>query len=266
MGSHANARRHVVGAFPATLAASTWRVAFTGLWARAEKAHGTTRSRGGWRGSPSDAPPGVLIAGTPAPRITNGEAVQLVRAFRVAAGSAFSLWYQYAAVAYGWDPPSNDSLDASSPQADRAYQSDITVALWMELYRLAKQLDVDGVEAALALENDFSDAVFIASVRDNLAGDGADAQFKLPTGTCTDKRTGRQRWPKAPCDDNGEFRDPFTGARLACDKPGDCTPTMVDDPITAGLKSLFPVALVVVAIWFFSKPSRQPRRSRRYED
>jgi len=256
----------VVGAFPVTIAASKWRTAFAGLWERASKAHGNTRSQGGWRGKPSDAPPGALIAGTVAPRITNGEAVQLVRAYRLAAGSAFSLWYQYAAVAYGWDPPSNDNLDATANQADRAYQPDITVALWMELYRLSKQLDVDGVPANLALANDFSDANFVSFVREQLRSDGADAHFKIPTGTCTDQKTGRQRWPKAPCDDNGEFRDPFTGAKLACDKPGDCTLTMVDDPLTALVKQLFPVALVVAAIWIFSKPSRQLRRQRRYED
>jgi hypothetical protein len=224
--------------------------------------------------SAREAPPGAVVIGMTAPRITNGEAVQLITAFHSAARDAFALWAQYAAVAYGWDPPDNDELDASVGRAARAYAADLTVALWLELRRLTQLLDArmlsgqsandDG--ARLDLGGQFSDPAFVASVREHLQSDGADALFKIPTPFCTDKRTGERRWPRPPCGKDGKLRDPFTGADIACDKPGDCDALLLDDPITAVVKSLLPLALVVGALWLITRPTDKPRRSRRYRN
>ena len=248
------------------MTSSTWASLYSGLWERAVKARGQVRSIGGWKGKPSEAPPGALVSGTIAPGLTNAEAVSLIRGFRLAAATRFALWYAYAAVAYGWDPPDNDALDASVARAGLPYSNDICVALWMELYRVAKVLDHDGVAARLDLDiADFSEVGWISLVRQQLQAEGADALFKIPTGTCTDKKTKRRRFPRFPCDKDGKLLNPITGKRdLPCDSPGDCPPDMVDDPLTALGKKLLPLAAVLVALWLLTRDTK-PRRRRRSE-
>lgn len=239
---------------------------FDRVWRAANIAHGTVTAQTGWTGVPKEAPPGMLIAGTKAPRLTNVEAVKLIRAYRAAVvgtSTMFQLWAQYAAIAYGWDPPSTDALDASPLQADASYVPDVCVALWMELHRITLDLDRSGSIATLELDGGFADAEWLADLRSVLRADGADAQFKIPMPFCRDKRTGRSRVPRPPCD----TRDPLTGKPWGkCDEPGDCEAVMVDDPVTALVKSLWPLALVVGALWLLSQPSEQPRRIRRYRD
>lgn len=258
-------RRRVGDAtFQPVITSSSWANAFQAAWDRALKAHGQVAATSGWSGRPAEAPPGMLIVGTTAPRITNGEAVALIRAFRQADPKAFGLWYAYAAVAYGWDPPDRDELDATPLRANGSYVPDVAVALWMELFRVSKALDAANVPARLAFDGEFSDVSWVAMLKSSLEGDGAEALFKIPTGACIDGKTGKRRLPRVPCDDKGEFRDPFTGAKLACDKPGDCKPDFVDDPVTAFVKLVWPLVAVVAAIWLFA--DNNPRRARRYRE
>jgi hypothetical protein len=258
-------RARIVGdaTFPPTLTASKWSTAYEALRKRALKSNGVATATGGWR-NPQTAPPGAVVVGMTAPGLTNAQAIQLIRAYHSAARAAFSLWAQYAALAYGWDPPDGDTLDATVRRGGLSYGADACVALWLELYRLTRELDAGESDVRLTLDDGFSDADFVADVRRELQQDGADAYFRIPIGTCTDKLTGRQRFPLPPCDARGEFRDPYTGVKVRCDKPGDCEPTLVDDPVTYIANKLVPIALVLGALWLITRPTRrQPRRSRR---
>jgi hypothetical protein len=254
-----------LGTFPQLNSAPTWAALYDALWSRAVNAHGTVQARNGWSGKPSDAPPGFVISGTAAPRVTNAEAVQLVRAFNGIAKDArlFPLWDQYAALAYGWDPPARDTLDNSAPRGARSYNGDVGVALWLELHAVCKQLDSAQVPADLPMPDDFADPAFMGAVQASLQRDGASATFKIPTGRCIDSKTGKGRLPRIPCDKDGKRRDPITGVEVECDTPATCKPELVDDPLTALVKSLWPLALVVGAVWLLT---RQPRRARRYRD
>lgn len=237
--------------------ASKWSNALDALVLAARTKHGT-----------------VTDNGQTVPIVTNQEAVQLVRAWHIASPSDFALWYQYAALAYGWDPPDSDMLDASAERGNRGYR--LLVALWAELARVAMVLDNEGVEdPRLDMAVNYSDPVWLGEVRAALLADGASATFKLPTGLCKDKKTGKRRpmrtpFPGAKCapnkDGEGRYRDPFTGAELPCDLPGDCDPYLIDDPITGIVKRLGPVlswALVLGALWLIAKDNPQPRRQRR---
>lgn len=246
------------------LFATTWANAYDRLWRSAKIARGCVTAQSGWTGKPSEAPPGAVIAGCPAPRLTNAEAVRLIRAYKAAivgTSASWSLWYQFAAIAYGWDPPEVDELDASSVRADASYVPDVCVALWMALFDLTKQLDRGGSPAQLTLDGDFAEASWLADVRGHLRGDGAEATFKIPTPFCRDKKTGKNRTPYPPCD----TKDPLTGRPwLKCDSPGDCEPVMVDDPLTTLLNKLLPYALMAGALWLMTRD--KPRRVRRYRD
>ena len=111
--------------------------------------------------------------------------------------------------------------------------------------------------------------MFAGKVAAQLKADGADAAFKIPTGRCRDKRTGKKRLYR-PCppgatrgaDGRMYFRDPITGQLVPCDGKGDCDPELVDDPITHAGNQLFTLALIVGAVWWLSK-QRKPRRQRR---
>lgn len=202
--------------------------------------------------------------GQQAPQLSNADASDLVGAFHGADNiDAFPLWYQYAAVAYGWSPPDSDMLDASTARGANAYDADIAVALWLDLKRVATELDNSGsADARLIFDGVYDDVVWLGEVRAALLQDGASATFKIPLPMCKDKRTGKRRIPRVPCDKNGQRRDPLTGALIACDMPGDCDPESVDDPITHAFNQLLPWALILGALWLIRKDS-QPRRRRR---
>jgi hypothetical protein len=254
-----------LGTFPAVQQAATWGALYDALWSRASNANGTAQARSGWSGDPKRAPAGVVISGTVAPRLTNEEAAQLVRGFHEVARS-FPLWDQYAAVAYGWDPPDRDALDASAPRASRSYNTEVGVALWLALNRVCADLDAAKVEPSLKLAGDFADATFLTEVQDVLKADGAEATFKIPTGACIDKKTGARRMPRPPCGKDGKLKDPFTGVEIQCDTAESCPPEFIDDPITHAIKSLWPLALMVGALWLITRDSKPTRRARRYRD
>jgi hypothetical protein len=213
------------------ITASTWGAVFSSAWDRALKRNGFETGS----------------EGTIAPRVTNAEAVQMIRAWRIAVGGArFPLWYQFAAVAYGWDPPDNDTLDAQDP--DAWYPTDVNVALWVELHRVSLasddiapvRLDVDDLGG-------YTDPGFMLSIRDALAGDGASAQFKIPLPACKDPKTGKPV--------GRPHRDPKTG-KWRCD------PVTIDDPITYIGKSFASTLLILGLVWFLASDNK-PRRRRR---
>lgn len=222
---------------PRTITGSTWPNVMDSLWERSS------------RGMVTDDD------GTIAPRWTNREALAVIMALRRAAKltqAGFPLWYQFAAVAYGWTPDV-DVVEASSAQADMEYPPQIAVPLNLEIQRITHDLEDEGVkaESRLDIDDEFDDKETIAEVRKALKQDGADAAFKIPLPACKDPVTGKPAKP---------VRDPRTG-KLTCPGGG----MTIDDPITAILKSLskvaIPAALILGAAWVLSQ--KQQRRSRR---
>lgn len=224
-------RTQTRGTFPATMTASTWASVLDAVRKRATDAHGALSI------------PGAL------PKLTNAEALQLVRAWTLARSRArFPLWYQFAAVAYGWDP-AHDTLDTSSAQGSRPYPSDATSELWAAMVQLAAEADSDNTSptASLYFDDAWSDPTLAADVRNALRGDGADAAFKIPLPACKDPKTGKPVGKPQ--------RDPKTGKWR-------CEPVAVDDPITHAGKHVFAIAAVILSLWWLVD-DRKPRRRRR---
>lgn len=191
------------------------------------------------------------------PTWTNREAVAVVAGLRElgrGAAGGFPLWYQFAAVAYAWEP-GRASLDATERQADELYPAEQAAQLAGELKRVVGDLESKRhPEPRFAIADVFDRAAFQAEVAGALAQDGADAQFKIPLPACKDPRTGRPTRP---------VKDPQTG-KWSC--PGGVV--TVDDPITAIVKSLsklaVPIAIALVAYGALYERTRRGRRKRRY--
>lgn len=111
-----------------------------------------------------------------APPLTNAEAVAFVRVWRGATTSDGPLGYQFAARAYGWNPPTSDTLRTDAKQAAAAYPD--VADLWKWAHGIAEELDARnlGVPASVAPNRDtFGDPTFYGDVRARLQGDGARA-------------------------------------------------------------------------------------------
>lgn len=184
--------------------------------------------------------------------LTSREAAAVISAVRETVHSAaWPLWYQFAAVAYGWDP-ATDALDTGGKQGDLPYAA-------MPELRAA----VDGVMATLDQAGsartprlDLVDVFdsragegFRAAIATALRQDGANVAFKIPIPACKDPKTGRPARP---------IKNPKTG-KWEC--PGG--PVTIDDPITAIGGSLVnlavPIAIILIAAAAFT---RAPRRRR----
>lgn len=230
---------------PPLITASTWASVYGHAYERANAAHGMTRA----------------YDGTRAPRLSNEEAVQLIAAWRAAAPEHFALWYQFAAVAYGWSPD-HDELDASIKQAARAYlPADVDVALWGELYRIALKLDAEGAREPRAhMTMQFDDPVFAAEVAAALKGDGADPVL---SGWLDELiKVGRKRPNvKYPCRDTrtGKYRDWKPGEDTwVPGKGGTCKPFLALDPRTREVRNF---ALMVGALWLLITLSKRRGRN-----
>jgi len=233
--------------------ATTWRPVYTAstwstLWAGM---HDTMASRA----------PGV-----DAPPLTNAEAVAFIREWRDVSHSGSPLWFQFAAVAYGWNPQKRDTLTVNSKQAARWYP--LVADLWQWARGIARELDErhDSQPPRIAVDRGtFTDPVFLGNVRARLMEDGATAAFKIPSGACRDTSSGKTRYPRAPCDKNG--RGPLIGYKngravyAPCDKPGDCESEYFDDPITVAIDRVSTLLLMVGAVWLFTRPTRRGRRN-----
>lgn len=216
-------------AFPLTLTASTWSDVLAAAHKRAADKNGT------WP--------------TGAPKVTNGEAVQLVRAWTTARSrAAFPLWYQFAAVAYGWNPDA-DALDTSDRQSREWYAGDATPELWSTLALLAADADADNTSDTARLYFDdsaWNDPTFAADVRNALQGDGASAAFKIPLPACKDPKTGKPV---------GKPHWDAKRKRYVCD------PVTVD-PV-AQLKKEFVVLAAAIGLLWLATRKPEPRRRRR---
>lgn len=217
---------------PPVITGSTWTAVWGALWERSS------------RGTVADE------EGALAPKWTNREAIAIIAAIRSAAAPDFPLWYQFAAPAFGWEPGVN-KLDRSEAQADREYDPSAAVLLYQEIRRIATELD-DRQRREPRVELDaqtWTDATFQAEIAKALREDGAQAQFKIPLPACKDPRTGKPARPVRGSD--GKWRCPGG-------------PLLIDDPITAIVKALapiaLPVALILGAAWVMSKRPRRPRK------
>lgn len=203
----------------------------------------------------------------PGPPMTNAEAAAFIREWRDVSHAESPLWWQFAAVAYGWQP-SRDELDQSAQQAARWYPPSLVEDLWKWARDIAAELDArnDGQPPRVAVDLDtFGDPVFFGGVRAQLMSDGARAAFKIPLPACRDKKTGKLRYSRPPCDKHG--RGPLVGydrrgrpIYAPCDKKGDCEPVAIDDPLTAIGKDVSTLLLVVGAVWLLTRPTRRSRR------
>lgn len=214
---------------PPLITSSSWSTAWQSLWEQSRR--GMTRDD----------------EGTIAPAWTNREAAAVVWATRRAAPDRFPLWYQFAAVAYGWQPD-GDKIDATQQQADRMYPADASVQLNLELQRIAADLDEAGAEAPrLELADVFEEPDRIRDVTAALRQDGARASFKIPLPACKDPATGR---PARPV---------YSKERRKWECPGGVV--TIDDPITAIAKTAGPLALLLGLAYVLIKIG--PRRTRR---
>jgi hypothetical protein len=215
-------------------------------------------------------------AGASGPPMTNAEAVAFVRAWWLLSTDGMvpadrsNIAAQFAARAYGWNPPQRTYLRRDALQARGGYPSDLVsdLALWAR--EIATQLDARGDQPppGIAVNREaFADPTVAAWVKAELLKDGYDAAFKMPVGTCKDTKTGKQRFPLPPCDDKG--RGPLVGVDARgrpvfapCDAPGACEPVLVDDPITVLVEqTLLPLAAMVAAVWLLTRDTRRSRRS-----
>lgn len=237
-----------------------------------------------WSGLQRDRGMQIDREGTTAPKLTNREAIAIVAALRKESQrttAGFPLWYQFAAIAYGWDPD-NDRLDISDTQRDRVYPADMAVELFLAVQKLTFELEKESpTDPRLELDSGaFADNVFQGEVIAALHADGAFTTAVIPL--CKDKKTGKWRFPKAACDADGKgprARDPATGREieLPCDKPGECEPKPIGKiaiPVTkktalliaAGLAAIYvfaPAALSGVIAGRGARNSRRGRRTRR---
>lgn len=220
---------------PPVITASNWATVQGALWGR--------------------SPRGLAEAdGVQVPRWTSREAAAVVQGMRGIArraGDPFALWYQFAAVALGWEP--GGGLDSSDEQADLDYPADTAVQLSQEFTRIAGILDRAKVaDPSISLADAWSDPKFVESVSASLQGDGAaNATFKIPLPACRDPRTGKPVLPVRGRD-----------GKWTC--PGGLV--TVDDPVTAIVKSLskvaIPLALILIAYGAL-KATRRGRRKRK---
>lgn len=178
------------------------------------------------------------------PPLTNSEAVALIDEWRlVARVDPAPVWYQLAAHAYGWDPPRVVAMANTSKQAARSYM--LPAALWGWVDTVAADLDehrgAGDPPPRISIDRDkFASPTFYGDVRARLAEDGVlDVQAKVPLPTCRDTKTGKLRFPR----------------------PGDtsktCTPTIVDDPLTAAANSFWSLAFMVGALWLLARDTRR---------
>jgi hypothetical protein len=226
-------------ALPPLITASKWRDVWGSLWSQLLRSRGVV----------NDA------EGTVAPRMTNREAVAVVEAVRDLArkaGAQFPLWYQFAAIAYGW-APDHDELDTSQEQSDRVYDADASVMLQLEVQEFTGDLDDRNTpDPRIDLTDVFDHPSYRAEVAAALGQDGAQALFKIPIPACKDPKTGKPAKP---------VRDPKTG-KWTC--PGGAV--TIDDPLTAILKELtkviVPIGLIVLVIGL-AADNATTRRSRK---
>lgn len=144
---------------PKLVTATTWSNAYGALVDSARKARG---------GDP--------------PRITNREALALIEATHALAPmvkAGWPLWYQFAAVAYGWDPKA-DRLDISRAQSDAPYDASALADLWLQMRDVYSALDGERADVPVRVDlsdDAWEDVISQGDIRTALAQDGAKARI-----------------------------------------------------------------------------------------
>lgn len=131
------------------------------------------------------------------PRLTNAEAVALVRVWRGATTGESSLWSQFAAIAYGFKPPKQNKLRTDDVRARAWFPLAATADLWSWSGGIAKELDARGDQPPPSLApnlDTFTDPVFHGQVLDELRKDGHErASVNVPRQQ-VEKRQGFPPW------------------------------------------------------------------------
>lgn len=233
--------------WPAQLYGNAWRAVNDAAWEALRSVNGTGKTS--YVDKSGRAYTGQLYT-----KLTNGEAVTLIMGWMFAVGpsvsSSWALWYQLAAVAYGWSPD-RDRLDTSAKQRDAWYPPELALELYFQLDGLATTLDGGGIPGSveLPLDGSFSDPSFQGQVRSALMDDGASATWLIPLPACKDPKTGKPTG-RPHRDKNGKWT---------------CDPVVIDDPVTKVKKSVngLLMLVLVVGIVVWASDNNQPRRSRR---
>lgn len=229
--------------FPPVVTASAWPTAWLALREAAAKRNGMTED---FRAhAPTSAHPGMFDVA----HLTNADAVALIQAWLSAVPDArkrFPLWYQFAAIAYGWSVE-RDKLDTSAARGARLYPTAAAQELWRATSELSLALDAEGVPSPrLETDGRFDDLVFAGSVAAALREDGAEASWVIGFGGCK----GPDGKPSKP------RRNPDTGK-------WECEPVPVEDPVTVGKRKatgFATVAALVFALWLLDSKPRRRRR------
>jgi hypothetical protein len=225
--------------------ASQWETVFWHQWNEARRARGIANA--------SD--------GTKTPRVSNREAMALIRAWRAVSAmttEGFALWYQFAAIAYAWTVK-RDTLTATALQAAKLYPLDATKELWLAVQRIANALDVERrgqTDPGVDLDPDeFTNPVIMAEVRKALREDGASASWVIGFGGCKDPKTGKPARPRGKCD---VVQTPTGPVLKNCKFECEPYPIEIDDPF--GMRPLLLLALVLGAWWAYDNKPRRHRR------
>lgn len=242
--------------FPPFISASRWETVYNAL------AETVASKRGRWD-TPYFDDKGRRIA---VPRLTNGEAVTILAAFQPPLygirQSAFPLWDQLAAAAYGWNPRTH-KLDTSASMRDAWVPDILLVALWVNLERACSALDATQQRPRIDFDGRWDDVVFQSVVKQAVESDGTitDAQsgaaaFGIPLPVCKGS-DGKTRAPKCK---RGMTRWPYL-----CDEWEKCSPVIVKDPITVirdKATNGFQVLLLIGLAWIVYDNNRPRRRAR----
>lgn len=234
--------------FPQTITASTWSNAWGAAFAKAQARYGRQQA----------------ADGTEAPPLSYADLSALVRAWHAAAGPAFPLWSQWAALAFDWDPTmAPGKWNTGADRAKKRLDADMARDFWVATHKLALDLDDNGKPAALDVQaGTFGDPVWLAMVKADLLSDGAKAEWEIPIG-CRDPKTGKTKLPYLGCPKGWTLTQVSLGAFMCkSDTTGELRPPEricegkpvgIKDPITVAKDSFWRTVLILGAVWYFAK-------------
>jgi hypothetical protein len=189
-----------------TVTGTTWANVFGALW--------------------EQTPRGVDVSeGASVPKWTCREAVAVCWALKRT--GSMPGWYQYAAVAYDWNPDTGN-IDQSDRQADSQYPAYAEILLRGEVKRAQVALEQSKPKDPSLDVEDVYDLPDVQS--EMLMGLKSESQFKIPLPACK----GKNGKPTMPI---------YKDGKLQC--PGGLV--TIDDPITASSKSLLRLAVLIGA-------------------
>lgn len=203
--------------------------------------------------------PGLHTGGVVAPHLANGQAVALVRAWRVAAGRAgvaWPLWVDLSSYALGLRPPASTKFDVTTTYQDSQLPADGAELLWRSLDQLAYDLD-NGGAVARTMTVDWSRAGYSDAAKETWAtmlADGGARPVSTPAEADADQARANL---EMPVPGRPDLRVPV--------KPPTIPPDVLDEIVDPGgihrgirkAKNTVVVAVVaLIALWALTKESR----------